>query len=1166
MTTELIHGRSTSGSARANRGSVLLLVIATLMLIMLIGISYMRVAQDDRAASAILGTGQATQQQLDAVISQIQRELERDFPIAALTSSPTPTTPNDQEAYDYPGDQDIWLASTAPEPITLTGGGAGGGAVNFGWRKITRINKDYHTRAGSPNINGKTSTDAELYRNMLARDMRIVRDDIRGGRKTGGELEDLLSIADADGDDISDSRWERAPLESTGGREYKVAIRVMDLSALLNINVALSASDASGNSTSELYEPRFRNPTDFDLGYFVGGFPFTFNGTTYTRATAPYQPYMEELATMQAYRLGKATAGASAELALPWIDRNHFWRNAATVYGGYNLIGEGYFNLNKQEAEKASGGGRKLSTAEINRPVYRSWTEADELKLRHRGGLNRSDEVAGFEREAARANNAGGKSGPSNLFRNGGGLPAEYRYEDVRLPSGAAPGGNKIASYYGINPRAYMTTFSGAMELSRIPGGAGGQPSFLTKQDINQLVKSPQKLYEAINDTIKNNYNPPQTIRTLYPTAQDFAAQLAANIVDYVDSDSDNMDNDELTSLTAVTGGNGTYYGMEALPYISRVVVQDLYKITKLTKATAPTEKDKEEWQNQDTPAFAFELRNPHRRPITLKNMGIVIGTPGGAQTRYKLEEQGAPIKLEPDAVIVLYTQVGGNSLDALISGQKVQMRTEIETGSWPASGQFAKDENTSGAETFNTIYMGVGVRRTTGAGGGAGGAAGDFVVYQKVEAPKRAKDNDKFEVEKPMGAGQPTGTSGYRSAVTVGSGIRVNMMTYKWQANSAKIKRPHETASPAMPDGPNLGDKLTRQGFDFLPEDGAQLLFSNTGTMTHIGDLAQIAVIGPREASAGATKAVNEILNEGGVTVNSENLFNDLYLYRQMKEDQGTMDAGLPVALRLFERFTTFSPANDGNDNDGDGRTDVKIDGEEVAPGVDPSRMDIDGGEYLVVGRQNINTVPNVVMQSWAFGSPQLAAAIEKYRANETTAAGGLKARPDGSWRKEKGFESIGEVLKAIDQARGATAGGPGGGLSQGFLGYDGVDNNLMQPAGQGRGYDFLNNPNSPVGDLDRFGGKGGEDGIKDDVEEKAMILRWLSQMCTTRSDTYVAYILLRGDLPATPNETGADRDKREEAGHVIRAIVVFDRSGLYVGPSGTVRGEVKILGKYIY
>jgi hypothetical protein len=110
---------------------------------------------------------------------------------------------------------------------------------------------------------------------------------------------------------------------------------------------------------------------------------------------------------------------------------------------------------------------------------------------------------------------------------------------------------------------------------------------------ININTASPQLLYDAISASLQNRE--PNTLKI-----QRLAAQLAVNIVDLRDKDSD---------VTSLTVGTKTYYGFEAQPFISEIGL----KISK----TAP--------ETSANNSFAVELYNPFKIDIPLRDFKIEL-------------------------------------------------------------------------------------------------------------------------------------------------------------------------------------------------------------------------------------------------------------------------------------------------------------------------------------------------------------------------------------------------------------------------------------------------------------------------------------------------------------------------------------------------------------
>jgi len=91
--------------------------------------------------------------------------------------------------------------------------------------------------------------------------------------------------------------------------------------------------------------------------------------------------------------------------------------------------------------------------------------------------------------------------------------------------------------------------------------------------------------------------------------------------------------------------------------------------------------------------------------------------------------------------------------------------------------------------------------------------------------------------------------------------------------------------------------------------------------------------------------------------------------------------------------------------------------------------------------------------------------------------------------------------------------------------------------------------------------GGAGGDEAkdlVANDREEEHALARWLGAMCTTRSDIYTAYIVVRGYKRVT--DSGGT--ERHEAMTEDRYIVTLDRSK----STSTNKGQVDILGVYQY
>jgi hypothetical protein len=227
----------------------------------------------------------------------------------------------------------------------------------------------------------------------------------------------------------------------------------------------------------------------------------------------------------------------------------------------------------------------------------------------------------------------------------------------------------------------------------------------------------------------------------------------------------------------------------------------------------------------------------------------------------------------------------------------------------------------------------------------------------------------------------------------------------------------------------------------------------------------------------------------------------------------------GMTHAAALLGQFTTLSPAEDNLDSDND-------DSDQ-----DPLTGLIDVGERLVPGLININTAPLPIAASAAAipGNSleqnfRLFNRLLQYRDDPTQREGltNLSATLGDNLRRDDrpGIESLAELMHVNPN--------PGAGnplddenMQEFFLDGD--------PALEARQLYPL--PELTISDSDNFSSLG-------DTQthlEKIHKYQYLHNVFSTRSDVYIAYILLRG-YPAT--------DFRNGPVETLQLIVVFDRS----------------------
>ena len=265
----------------ARRGSILILAVIILVLIALMGLAYLQQARMDRFA-----TDEYERDYMPLVINGIIGDV-RQIMTDDLEDRTNPGLGGSQYSpsglYDYPwtsldqnvtvedggnnvisvnGDpeDDRWLASTAPLV-------RGTGPTDYTWMHLSNIGGiwldlplvgstaqvplEYPIRAATYNVD-ITDSDTNLTGTLLESSSNPAMYEIRG--------------VDTDGDGIKDARWTWAPPASRkfGGRAYVYAARIVDLSSLLNINVATPTSNGTNPPTATTGY----TPADIDLARF----------------------------------------------------------------------------------------------------------------------------------------------------------------------------------------------------------------------------------------------------------------------------------------------------------------------------------------------------------------------------------------------------------------------------------------------------------------------------------------------------------------------------------------------------------------------------------------------------------------------------------------------------------------------------------------------------------------------------------------------------------------------------------------------------------------------------------------------------------------------------------------------------------------------------------
>ena len=365
----------------------------------------------------------------------------------------------------------------------------------------------------------------------------------------------------------------------------------------------------------------------------------------------------------------------------------------------------------------------------------------------------------------------------------------------------------------------------------------------------------------------------------------------------------------------------------------------------------------------------------------------------------------------------------------------------------------------------------------------------GSWVTYQNMT---HKKSNAAYAGPKvTTSASDPIGTSYDRQVWLIGNGNGLNAITVRDSDFSLSVNtfdyQTHTTATD------RLGVKNKGAQADRVSSTGHQFVFSDLGTFTHVGELLHVPIIGPTSTTT--------VPDEWNAATNSAN-----FSIQPSNTAMVTTNDDYQVAhaVLLMDRLSTISPREDLVDNDGDGTND-------------------NASELFIPGTLNLNTAPEFLMDRvLPIGSAGVRQAyidaIIAYRDTPSTTN-----RTAGNYRNgRKGLAYVGEVYNLSALAAASD------------YGRNGVDDYNGTGFGSIQG-DFLSNPTT------------GADGIVDDPEEKSLVARWLGQTCSTRSDVYCAYILVRGYAPGNLTTPVTER----------RAAVLLDRSRIATADDG-----VRVLG----
>jgi hypothetical protein len=204
------------------KGSALIMTMVLTVLLAIIAVMFVAVARMDRAATSNIADNKMLESAAKSITEIISTDLIND----------TPGVTHDRDKYyDYPDPCNTWLASLEPFDS---------GSGVYKWRQISDVNGYLKRKGFSTNNVGVKPFG--LSTTVYVRDYPEFKVDSDGRflNTDGITLSTAGISADADGDGIADSKWIDLGMRSSKGQRIFAAVRVIDNSAMININTAYS--------------------------------------------------------------------------------------------------------------------------------------------------------------------------------------------------------------------------------------------------------------------------------------------------------------------------------------------------------------------------------------------------------------------------------------------------------------------------------------------------------------------------------------------------------------------------------------------------------------------------------------------------------------------------------------------------------------------------------------------------------------------------------------------------------------------------------------------------------------------------------------------------------------------------------------------------------------
>jgi hypothetical protein len=249
----------------ARPGSVLIMVVALLVLLALVGMTLVTTTRIDRYSTAQHASNTQIDLLLEGVVSMSTASLVDD--LFNGPSTPTvstyrqPGTTSEPSFYIHSDNEtdDLWLASRWPSVPDASTAAGGASTTNWPqWRSITRLPGMTFETPWVPSWN---ATNIYSIRNDLRADYTrnptsaspLATIQVSGAVRPAFVIGNNTFLAgDADGDGVADSGLFRLPVGTLNGVTYYAAVRIIDNAAAINATTAWTVGGADTFFTTQI--------------------------------------------------------------------------------------------------------------------------------------------------------------------------------------------------------------------------------------------------------------------------------------------------------------------------------------------------------------------------------------------------------------------------------------------------------------------------------------------------------------------------------------------------------------------------------------------------------------------------------------------------------------------------------------------------------------------------------------------------------------------------------------------------------------------------------------------------------------------------------------------------------------------------------------------------